>query len=78
MQFDTTKPPNFIYIKGTDTRVDIGMMSEDEFEIFKYEMTVRLTTHYLERRARMIVEAKPERHTTAPLHFVDGIGLVEG
>jgi hypothetical protein len=57
MKFETSTPPNFIRIKGTDTVVDIGMLSDHEFEIFKFDMSVELTKHYIKRRAHYDKEA---------------------
>ena len=53
MEFDTTRPPNFIAIKGCEQRVDIGMLSEKEFDRFAESMAVSLRVHWGKRRAQI-------------------------
>ena len=50
MEFEATRPPNFIKIEGSGLRISIGLMSEDEFKKFSKKQSIALREHYLERK----------------------------
>lgn len=53
MKYEPTRQPNFIAIKGTGQRVDIGLMGDGEFLEFSREQSIALWNHYKERRAKL-------------------------
>jgi len=65
MEFEATRPPNFIKIRGTETRVDIGALDEKEFYDFSRAMTDQLALHW-QKRKEMIKDNLSPMQTTSP------------
>jgi len=50
MNFETTKPPNFIKKVGSESRLSIGLLSDAEFKVFAKSMASELEKHWRFRK----------------------------